>query len=403
MLMKNRNRQRIMKIRTPYYYKDFQCIAGACTDTCCAGWDVDVDEESYQYYQKVGGSFGKRLQSVMVPEKSGGCTFTLQEGRCPFLNQENLCDLFTALGDDKLCDTCAEFPRFINEYGSEREIGLAPSCKTAGELMFGCKDSLTFTVEENDEQITSYNDIDAQLYFTLRQARVTAYQIIRNRNFTIDARCMLYLDFAKKLQKKLDTERLCSMDYEIRVYAQEDYLKKRLSVLQEQFNHTEAAFETIPQFFDTFAGMEVINPDWYQCLARNTAFFKEYNTAGAYHTCAQEFTAYYQTREYEYEQLMMYYVYRYFLNAVNDNEILQKAKIGVIGYLVLKHLDMALWDTNGKTLSFTEQVDMAHLYSRQFEHSYTNFEVYNGFFRKKRRYSYTRLMESLSVALEKNI
>ena len=33
-----------MKIVTPAYYKDFKCIAGACTDTCCAGWDVDVDE-----------------------------------------------------------------------------------------------------------------------------------------------------------------------------------------------------------------------------------------------------------------------------------------------------------------------------------------------------------------------
>ncbi len=40
-----------MKIRTPEYYKDFKCIAGACTDTCCAGWDVDVDEKSYDYYK----------------------------------------------------------------------------------------------------------------------------------------------------------------------------------------------------------------------------------------------------------------------------------------------------------------------------------------------------------------
>ena len=170
-----------MKIRTPEYYKDFKCIAGACTDTCCAGWDVDVDEKSYDYYKTVAGSFGQRLQSVMVPEEGGGCTFTLQNGRCPFLNDKNLCDLFIALGEDKLCDTCAEFPRFINEYGSEREIGLAPSCKTAGELMFSYQKPLTFTVEETDETVSSYNNIDPQLYFKLRQARVTANNIIRNR------------------------------------------------------------------------------------------------------------------------------------------------------------------------------------------------------------------------------
>lgn len=402
MLRKRRNRQRIMKIRTPEYYKDFQCIAGACTDTCCAGWDVDVEERSYQYYKQVGGAFGKRLQAVMVPEEQGGCTFTLKEGRCPFLNDENLCDLLIALGEDKLCDTCAEFPRFINEYGSEREIGLAPSCKTAGELMFGYKDRLTFTVEESDEPVTSYNEIDPQLYFKLRQARVTAYNMIRNRTFGIHERCMLYLDFAKKLQKKLDTERIDRMDYEIAAYADEDYLKKRLLRLQSEYLSKDGGLQTLSRYFEPFPGMEVIHPDWFQCLERNTAFSEKYAGGALYRQCVEEFDRYYQERQHEYEQLMMYYVYRYFLNAVNDGEILQKAKIGVIGFLVLKQLDIALWDSNGKTLSFTEQVDLAHLYSRQFEHSYTNFEVYNEFFRKKRRYSFQKLMECLNAGFQYN-
>lgn len=348
-----------MKIRTPEYYKDFKCIAGACTDTCCAGWDVDVDEKSYDYYKTVAGSFGQRLQSVMVPEEGGGCTFTLQNGRCPFLNDKNLCDLFIALGEDKLCDTCAEFPRFINEYGSEREIGLAPSCKTAGELMFSYQKPLTFTVEETDETVSSYNNIDPQLYFKLRQARVTVYNIIRNRAFLIEERCMLYLDFAKKLQKKLDTDRVDLMDYEIQAYAQADYLQDRLKDLKKKYggkNHT--AYENIPHFFDCFAGMEVINPDWYVCLERNSRYFKNCCGAEDYERELSEFAAYYKEKEYEYEQLMMYYVYRYFLNAVNDSEILLKAKIGVIGYLILKHLDMQCWLENGKTLTFTQQVDL---------------------------------------------
>lgn len=46
-----------MKVMTPHYYKDFRCIAGACTDTCCAGWDVDVDKNSYKYYKTVKGAF----------------------------------------------------------------------------------------------------------------------------------------------------------------------------------------------------------------------------------------------------------------------------------------------------------------------------------------------------------
>ena len=33
--------------------------------------------------------------------------------------------------------------------------------------------------------------------------------------------------------------------------------------------------KNIPHFFDCFAGMEVINPDWYVCLERNSRYFKK--------------------------------------------------------------------------------------------------------------------------------
>ena len=181
-----------MKIVTPHYYKDFKCIAGACTDTCCAGWEVDVDDKSYRYYKTVDGNFGKRLKSVMVPEKEGGCTFTLQNGRCPFLNDNNLCDLYIALGEDKLCDTCAEFPRFINEYGSVKEIGIAPSCKTAGEIIFNYDKVLTFDEEEDGKPLTGYNDIDGFLYMQLRNARKCVYFLFRIKNIHL-MKSVLYL------------------------------------------------------------------------------------------------------------------------------------------------------------------------------------------------------------------
>ena len=36
-----------MEITRPDYYKDFSCIAGACPDTCCAGWQIMIDEKRY--------------------------------------------------------------------------------------------------------------------------------------------------------------------------------------------------------------------------------------------------------------------------------------------------------------------------------------------------------------------
>ena len=80
----------------------------------------------------------------------------------------------------------------------------------------------------------------------------------------------------------------------------------------------------------------------------------------------------------EYEQLAMYYVYRYMLDAVNDYDVLLKAKNAVIGILAVDIMAAANraagQQSDFRKPDFTMRVDIAHLYSRQFEHSYYNYE-----------------------------
>ena len=372
-----------MKIRTPHYYKDFKCIAGDCTDTCCAGWDVDVDRDSYKYYKTVKGAFGKRLQSVMAPYEDGGCTFTLNNGRCPFLNDKNLCDLYTELGEDKLCETCAEFPRFINEYGNVREIGIAPSCKTAGELIFNYRDRITFDMEDDGKPVTVYNDIDGFLYMQLLRAREIAYDIVQDEDFTPDERCILLLEYACRIQKHMDKERDELIENVVYAFMEKDYRRKVLDRAKARYGgdnmgkaeHNEAGgYAYISRYFDEFKGMEVINPDWYKYLDIQKEFINKCAACGGEEYFLQsykEFDEYYKDRQFEYSQLLVYYVYRYFLDSVYDYNLVLKVKNGIIGYIVLKHLDVAAWRHNSNILEKEEQIDIAHLYSRQFEHSYT--------------------------------
>ena len=50
-----------MKQYIPSYYRNFQCIAQKCKDNCCIGWDIMIDRQSYEQYQKVATPFKKRL------------------------------------------------------------------------------------------------------------------------------------------------------------------------------------------------------------------------------------------------------------------------------------------------------------------------------------------------------
>lgn len=48
-----------MRYIKPGYYDDFVCIAGACPATCCAGWQIVIDEESLQTYGNVQESLAE--------------------------------------------------------------------------------------------------------------------------------------------------------------------------------------------------------------------------------------------------------------------------------------------------------------------------------------------------------
>ena len=55
-----------MILRVPSYYKEFRCTADRCADSCCIGWELDIDEDTVAYYEQVKGAFGDRLRAHMV-------------------------------------------------------------------------------------------------------------------------------------------------------------------------------------------------------------------------------------------------------------------------------------------------------------------------------------------------
>ena len=105
----------------PHYYKKFQCIASDCEDTCCAGWAITIDPKSLEKYRHAKGGMKARLkESVDWKQKC----FKQREHRCAFLNDDNLCDLYTGMGPDSLCWTCKTYPRHIEVFDGVRELSL---------------------------------------------------------------------------------------------------------------------------------------------------------------------------------------------------------------------------------------------------------------------------------------
>lgn len=44
----------------PAFYETFRCLAGACPDNCCVGWEVVVDDDTARRYAALGTPLGRR-------------------------------------------------------------------------------------------------------------------------------------------------------------------------------------------------------------------------------------------------------------------------------------------------------------------------------------------------------
>ena len=141
----------------PSYYDEFKCIADKCRHNCCVGWEIDVDEDMLVKYMTEHGEFGDRLRASISLEDE--CPhFVLGEGeRCPFLNENNLCDIIINMGEECLCQICNDHPRFVNFSEDREEVGLGLCCEEAARLIVTYPDKVKILGEKSDEDAVIFN------------------------------------------------------------------------------------------------------------------------------------------------------------------------------------------------------------------------------------------------------
>ena len=121
--------------------------------------------------------------------------------------------------------------------------------------------------------------------------------------------------------------------------------------------------------------LEVLKPDWTDLLKKHEQKLYRELSQEEYEELSQEFAVYYREKEYEYEQLLMYFIFTYFCGAVYDRDAFSKVKLAVVSTLLIRELDLAVWLEQDKQFAFEDQIEVAHRYAREVEHSDPNMEA----------------------------
>ena len=383
-----------MKIRVPEYFKDFKCIASECEDTCCAGWGIVIDDETYDKYQKVDGAFGDRLKSEIVND-AGENIFVLKGNDCPFLNENKLCDIYNELGEGGLCYTCRQYPRYLEEFGSLREMGISLSCPEAARIILRDSKKATFELSENNEEVTGYNDINARLYIELMQCRKIVFDILQDRSIELNSRAAIVISFVKEIQDKIDENEIGDIKDIREKYNNESFIKELLCSLEQYKNKKNDKYNNMHEYFNVFKNLKHINPN--DPLGLDDAiryFWQSEDDKEIYLSKNDSFNKYYEEPMYKFEHILVYFIFRYFMKAVFDYDVSAKVKMAIVSYLMIKELSVVRFTEDG---DFTEEdiVDIAHTYSKDIEHLEENIESLAEIFETNEVFSVEKMIITL--------
>ncbi|MCH5303859.1 MAG: flagellin lysine-N-methylase [Ruminococcus sp.] len=312
-----------MKNIYPSYYENFKCIANRCPDSCCQGWDVVVDDKSHSFYNSINGEFGDKIREVTAIDEDGDRIFLLKNGRCPFWNKDELCDIFINLGEEHLCKTCKKFPRITMDYDCFTEHTLSLACPEAARLILSEGFTILSEFEDLDFSSAEYNG--GVMEFLLK-ARAKSAEILSNKILPFNENLQNCLRFNRKIQDKLSP------------------------ISKNQINKAKD-FSFI---FKIHERLEFINAEYSEKIKNASGLLPN-----------KDFDE-------EFRRLALYYIYRYYLNAVENFDILSTLRKIVCAYIIIG----ALANAEGKP----DIIKIIQNYSKEVEHSYDNMAVLEFFF-----------------------
>lgn len=353
-----------MQYIIPDYYKEFHCIADKCEETCCSGWQIMIDRRSLKKYKHTKDSYKRELIRGIDFKQSA--FRQKDEKRCFFLNERNLCDLYSNLGKDALCRTCRLYPRHIEEFEGVHEITLSVSCPEAARILLSKKEPVSFlTYEKPGEE--EYEEFDPFLYSLLLDCREEMYRILRDRSLSIWTRTVLILGMSHDIQIRINQGNMFDCQNVIERYQCPGAVKKASSIL---FRREMFSFQR--KMLRKLHSLEVLNENWPDLLYETEAILYM-KGSDFYKECCLRFMD--DTVVIQLEQLLVYFISTYFCGAVYDGEVFSKAQLAVICTWQIFDLWLARSIENGNNLSEEEKIELLYRYSREIEHSDTNLKA----------------------------
>lgn len=355
----------------PDYYPRFRCVGSACQDNCCIGWEICIDADTLDYYRSRTGALGEQLaQNIALTDQPH---FILDDRqRCPFLNGQNLCQLHIQLGEQHLCSICAQHPRFHNWFGTLKESGVGLCCEEAARLiLFSAGFGFVSTVDRQPPDPDSA--VPAELLQGLQAVRQTVFGLLQNTRLSLLHRLCLVTALAQDLQGWFDQSRQPELTEE--QTATEFCVNACHSIAEfyrdadchpdfiAQLSHAVAPVSSkdlLPQILRFHRQLAANDPNWHIRLKGLEQHLPSLGKLEQFPELVPPL-----------QRIAQYFVYRYFLAAGVEGDVLSGLLAAVVATLVIALLQLETYQQTGSITPW-QQICNAKAYSKEVEYSPEN-------------------------------
>lgn len=224
-------------------YDKFKCIADKCKFTCCVGWDINIDTNTYDKWRKVNDDSEYLLSNVKLKQcENKDMYFINKENHeaCPFLDKQGLCYVVKNHGEEYLSSTCHMFPRIENVFDFGKELSLLCSCPEVVEIISNMDGKIKIYPED------STNFESDLLELKIREVLIN---IIQQENLSLEYKIIIGFEMLLSILENESFSREDILLEEIEKYKDKNYIQNLSSAYKEIGLNVDDSIEEINNLF----------------------------------------------------------------------------------------------------------------------------------------------------------
>lgn len=303
-----------MKTNSLNFFSGFKCIANHCKHSCCTKWQIDIDKKSLKHYINIKNKKPKGINSSFTQKLESGidydnASFKLEKGRCAFLDSNNLCEIYTNLGENSLCQVCADHPRYRNFFSNKIELGISLACEVIASKVINFSEKAEEIIIKKGISFRKFSKFEKEII----EFRQSIVEILQNRE----------IDFRTKFDSissliKVDQNKLYNLDIKNTLFS--------LEILDEKWK------EKVSQICDVKSSINFI-----------------------------------QKHSVNFEQLGVYFVYKHLPNSIDHLEMCSRTAFCMLSLLIIANITEKQPKNDINTV-----IDIAREYSEEIEYNDEN-------------------------------